>query len=402
MKKFVTLFPYATNQTLSKDVGMIPYFLGKSGQYETKVVSYHCTTELFEKNNLGIFNNTIDDQLHATKMGGAAYGLKYEAIPFSGSAGFLHWGILRYLIEEGKQIDILNLYHFNALSFCNAAFYKIINKKGKVYLKADLNNSIKFRIYKSRRFILYNFLVWLFLRAVDYISVETPSGYRNLKSDKNIPLGKTYIIPNGVNDIYIDSLKIEELPLNQRDNIILFVGRFGVPFKNTELILDFVEKEGIPEGIKLVFMGPMLESIKQRVDRLFCQNNELKAKITFLGNITDKRMLYETYAKAKVFCLPSKKGEGSPISIAEALNFGNYLLLSKEVGTASDFIASEEIGQQFNPHDIYDFKRKVDWVINNITYIDSNYPIIKSVAEKYKYSKITHDINSMLQCNNQK
>src|SRR5690554_2902400 len=103
MKKFVTLFPYATNQTLSKDVGMIPYFLGKTGQYETKVVSYHCTAKLFEKNKLGIFKNTIDDQLHATKVGGVAQGLRYEAIPFRGSIGFLHWGILHYLIVEGKQ-----------------------------------------------------------------------------------------------------------------------------------------------------------------------------------------------------------------------------------------------------------------------------------------------------------
>lgn len=146
----------------------------------------------------------------------------------------------------------------------------------------------------------------------------------------------------------------------------------------------------------------MLESIKQRIDSIFYQQNELKEKITLLGNVTDKRVLYETYAEAKIFCLPSKKGEGSPIAIVEALNFGNYLLLSKEVGTASDFITSDNIGLLFNPQDINDFKSKIDWIINNMAHIDASYPTIRSVATKYKYSIITHDINSMLQCENLK
>src|SRR5690554_1939634 len=111
MKKFVTLFPFTTNHNLTKEVGLIPYYLRAHFGYNAKIVSYKCTPELFKKRGLSEFINTIDSTFPALKPTGEISGLPIEFIkPGKKILGY-ELSPIKYILNESKNIEILNLYH---------------------------------------------------------------------------------------------------------------------------------------------------------------------------------------------------------------------------------------------------------------------------------------------------
>lgn len=310
--RFVTLFPRCPNVGLVKDVGQIPYTLAKvCDKIETKLVS----------SEIDFTGANID----------RVKGLEIEYCPYILHNEFLT-GIW-YLLKNARKIDWLNIYHCGRKSYYWAKLYKILNRKGKVYLKLDLD-FVSCDIYDQNR--KERELFRKVTNAMDLVSVESKAVYERISkyTDHEIQL-----ISNG----YCVQDEIIELP-DKRENCFITVGRLGTKQKATEVLLEAFAKSAPFHNWKLKLIGsvePEFEKIKES----FLANNEKVAKrIIFKGMIDDRKQLYMEYCKAKVMVLPSR-WESFALVGPEAISCGCRILVSDQVPSMHEVTCEGRYGQ---------------------------------------------------------
>lgn len=312
-KKFVTMFPETENFHLTKDVGMIPYMMYKYFGYDSEIVCY-------KNGEYPYLNNEVK-------------GLKIKYILKSKDS--IVDGI-DYLNKNGRNIDVLHLFHLSDRTLNWIAAYKSVNPRGKVYLKLDANISITEPVLNE-----YSINV---LKMCDLISVETKYLYRYL--NKNWPLKIEYI-PNG----FYDYESKNYVQYSQKENVICTVGRIGEPIKANQILMEaFRLAFSKISGWKLKMIGNVNENFKVYVQNFMKKNPELHDKIIFTGEITDKLLLDNEYKKSKVFCLTSLS-EGFPIVFPEALKNGCFII-SSDLPAAKDITGNMKYGALFDIGDV--------------------------------------------------
>lgn len=309
---FVTVFTETENFHLVKDVGQLPYFMYKTEGYDATLISY--------KNNVEY--PFIDQEVN---------GLKLNFIPNKGRFLYFELGVLYYLLNYSKSIDVLNLFHFKKDNILYLLIYKLVNPQGKAYIKLDMDilffknyNAFLFSNYRIKNFILKALTSWIF-KLTDLFSVETDQAKDYLLNVYPELQNKLICIPNGVDNLYLD----KEIPIKafqEKENIILTVGRIGTQQKNTALLLDALKITDLKDW-KVYILGPIEESFKKYIADFYREYPQLENKIIFTGNITDRKELFEWYNRAKIFCLTSR-WESFGIVFTEALYFGNYIITS--------------------------------------------------------------------------
>ena len=324
---FVTVFTETENFHLVKDVGQLPYFMYKTEGYDATLISYQNNVEY----------PFIDQEVN---------GLKLNFIPNKGRFLYFELGVLYYLFNHSKSIAILNLFHFKKDHILYLLIYKLVNPKGKAYIKLDMDilffknyNAFLFSNYRIKNLILKALTSWIF-KLSDLFSVETDQAKDYLLNIYPELRNKLICIPNGVDNLYLD----KEIPIKafqEKENIILTVGRIGTEQKNTELLLDALKITDLKDW-KVYILGPIEESFKKYIADFYKEYPQLENKVIFTGNITDRKELFDWYNRAKVFCLSSRY-EGFPIAFPEALYFGNYLI-SSPVSSAEHITSKGKYG----------------------------------------------------------
>ena len=324
---FVTVFTETENFHLVKDVGQLPYFMYKTEGYDATLISY--------KNNVEY--PFIDQEVN---------GLKLNFIPNKGRFLYFELGVLYYLLNKSKSIAVLNLFHFKKDNILYLLIYKLVNPQGKAYIKLDMDilffknyNAFLFSNYALKNFILKALTSWIF-KLTDLFSVETDQAKDYLLNVYPELQNKLICIPNGVDNLYLD----KEIPIKafqEKENIILTVGRIGTEQKNTELLLDALKITDLKDW-KVYILGPIEESFKKYIADFYRESPQLENKIIFTGNITDRKELFDWYNRSKIFCLSSRY-EGFPIAFPEALYFGNYLI-SSPVSSAEHITSKGKYG----------------------------------------------------------
>lgn len=329
---FVTIFTDTENFHLVKDVGQVPYFMYKTEGYDAQLISYR--------------NNEEYPYLNKEVK-----GLKLNFIPNKGRFLYFELGILSYLWSFSKSIDVLNLFHFKKDNLLYLILYKKLNPKGKTYIKLDMDilffkgyNAFLYSNYSLKNYILKRITKWIFNLA-DVFSVETEEAKSYLLKVYPELQNKLICIPNGVDNLYLD----EEIKLkswDEKENIIISVGRIGTYQKNTELLLEALKSVDF-NGWRVYIIGPVEESFNAYISEYFKTNPHLTEYITFTGNITNRGKLFEWYNKSKIFCLTSRF-EGFPITFPEVLYFGNYIL-STPVSSATEITNKNQYGRIVAP-----------------------------------------------------
>ncbi|MDP2414307.1 glycosyltransferase family 4 protein [Daejeonella sp.] len=325
---FHTIFTDTENFHLVKDVGQLPYFMYKTEGYDAELISY--------RNN--------EEYPYLSKE---VKGLKLTFIPDKGRFFYFELGILSYLWSFSKSIDVLNLFHFKKDHLLYLLLYKILNPKGKAYIKLDMDllffkdyNAFLYSKYLLKNYLLKGITKWIF-KLTDVFSVETEEARSYLIKVYPELKQKLICIPNGVDNLYLD----EEIKLRsweEKENIIITVGRIGTLQKNTELFLEAL-KEVELNNWKVYILGPVEEGFQNFIKQYFLEHPQLKNRIIFTGNISDRKELFEWYNRAKIFCLTSRF-EGFPITFPEALYFGNYII-SSPVSSALEITNNSKLGK---------------------------------------------------------
>lgn len=191
----------------------------------------------------------------------------------------------------------------------------------------------------------------------------------------------TNFIPNGVNKPKI--LKAKEIKDKynlSKDSYILFLGRI-VPEKGIHYLIDAYQK--INTNKKLVLAGgasdtdDYYQELKEK-----SKNNE---NIIFTGFVQGEE-LEELYSNAYIYCLPSDL-EGMPLSLLEAMSYGNCCLTS-DIDECSEVL--EDKGVIFKKTDITDLADKLKKLCNDNNlvrkYKDESQNFI---LNKYNWDEVT-------------
>lgn len=303
MQKFVTLFN-ASNVHLIKDVGLIPYGLYRSGFYDSYIATY-------KKDSLAYLDNSVK-------------GLKLWAV--NRITGKYIIDASAFLIRHSKSIDVLNIYHTTFRSSVFTFLYKHLNSKGILYVKLD-GGFTREETKWNKSFRKY------VMRKADIITTELEEKRKLLEKSWN---RKVSLLRNPFHPGEIKKY----ITYDQRDNIILTVGRLGTPEKNTETLLESfaLAADRIPQ-FKLILVGSVEENFQTYITEFTKRHAELKERIEFVGNIDDRDILFDYYIRSKVFVFPSK-WESYGIALMEAGLCGTFII-------CSDIPASKELTDNF-------------------------------------------------------
>ncbi len=288
--------------------------------------------------------------------------------------------------------------------------YKLLNPKGIAYITLD-NDLGSLKKYPHslllkhprnfiRNFIAYNIIEPLFLNLVDIMSSETSIGTEILKNLYKKYQNKFYYQPYGIDDYFIKENKIKLKEFEEKENIILTVGRIGSPQKNHEMLLKVIEKIDLKDW-KVIIAGEIenpefLEVFKNFIN----QNPNLKDKIIITGPITDRKELYELYNRSKIFVMTSIF-ESFGIVMVEAGYFRNYLITT-DVISAKDITNNEKCGDIVPINDADTFAKKLEFAINNPEYIKEKAENFRNhVLENFLWDKIIEKLqNKILEIEN--
>ena len=374
---YVYLFLNTQNIHLIKESGMIPYYFNKVFNFNSTILTYNNGEYPFLEKHCP--------------------GLKLKFIKKSKDSKICERNVLKYLFKNAKHIDILNLIHPHDDNYFFGVFYKLLNKKGFIYLKLDIHELFKNRDFYNRyrinpKFhgimkILYFYyrrkIIKLFFKKVDLISVESKDLVSFLKRRYPLLRDKIIYIPNGVVDNFLEQNGIQKIPLHERENIILNVGRIGAPYKASEILMEAVVKLKDLKYWRITYVGPIERSFYKIREEFFRKHPDLKDKITFIGEIKERKELNEIYQKAKIFCLTSVLGSFE-FTLVEALSNGNYIV-SSDLPSAKDITNNGTIGVLYKRGDPNDLSEKLQQIIDDDKFLKEKYPQILEYAEKHYY-----------------
>lgn len=185
---------------------------------------------------------------------------------------------------------------------------------------------------------------------------------------------KTRFIPNGVNrPDKMDAKLITERFGLEKDSYILFLGRL-VPEKGIQYLIEAFKE--IKTDKKLVIAGGSSDT-----DDFAKELKEIAQedkRIIFTGFVQGQ-MLEELYSNAYIYTLPSDL-EGMPLSLLEAMSYGNCCLVS-DIPECTEVVNDKAL--IFKRADVEDLKEKLQ-VLCNYPEMTQQY---KNVAEEFVVNK---------------
>ena len=326
VKKFVLIFPKLEDMHLRKDVGQVPYQMMKHFGFDSSIVTF---------GGAGGYPS-LDRELPGLSV-------------ISGG-----WGVYSFLAGNAMRIDVLMLFHICTRTICRGLVYKLLNPGGCLYVKADLTGvenhypewGTRNWITQAKRRLLYN---W-FIRNVDIVSFECRGAFRQIN---NVPDKIKLHVPNGFDPELAARLGIAPNTFDEKENLILVVARHGDPRKNSELILDVLDRAGDIGDWRVMFIGTMTPEFTERKDAFLARNQHFREKVVFAGNINDRKALFDYYNRAKILCLSSRSESWGMVCV-EALAFGTVPVMSRELASAPDITGDGVAGltaESDNPDD---------------------------------------------------
>lgn len=338
MKKFTLYVAGISNSHLTKDVGLIPFVMGRYLGYESSILAPE-------------IKNPEEEYIDAKKY---LNGLKIDFYKDNED-------IAKYLLD----VDILMLIGIYDFNFPIINYYKSVKPKGKIYLKLDASLPWMQGLNQYMNNDIINIL-----NKCDLITVESKKVQNYINSVWGIDAKYS---TNG----YFEYFEDEFINYDEKENIIMFAGRIGDKVKANTLLLEaFRDIENEIKDWKLIFAGTIVDEFKPYLENYFKENPSLKEKIIFTGKL-DKLELKKLYQKSKIFCLTSLS-EGSPNVLPEAIYNGCYFV-STDVGCVYEIVEDGNCGSVFPINDI----RSLENILNLLCHNDDRLRINCDNAQIY-------------------
>lgn len=197
----------------------------------------------------------------------------------------------------------------------------------------------------------------------------------------------TLFIPNGVSKpITVEAKEITDKFGLHKDEYILFLGRI-VPEKGIKYLIEAFKN--VKTDKKLVIAGGSSDT-----DSFMKELKELAKgddRIIFIGFIQG-RLLEELYSNAYVYTLPSDL-EGMPLSLLEAMSYGNCCLVS-DIDECAEVVENKAV--VFKKSNIADLKDKLQMLCDDNDLV-KNYKANASdfICSKYSWNDVVEQTISI-------
>ena len=167
---------------------------------------------------------------------------------------------------------------------------------------------------------------------------------------------KTIFIPNGVNRpvLYEPHMIKNEYRL-EKDSYILFLGRL-VPEKGIRYLIEAFKNVNTEKKLVIAGGSSDTNTFMQELKELAKGDN----RIIFTGFVQG-RILEELYSNAYVYTLPSDL-EGMPLSLLEAMSYGNCCLTS-DINECAEVV--EDKALLFKKSNVDDLREKLQFVCDH-------------------------------------
>lgn len=358
----VTIAPHDrpwTNVELVKDCGLIPYMLYRKYGIRVTMVGASGRPQDYPYKRF-------------------VQGMAFEELP-----EYTHEAKVQYVAEHAQEIDLLLLRGAHGANILMAREYKARNPDGLIYCGLDANS------LWMDRLPWYEPLFLEFLDHCDVLATSCTATAELLRRKWHRPIS---VITNGYYNFSGARRRLRSF--QEKENIILTVGRLGTRQKATEVLLQAYAKiaEEIPNW-KLRLVGAVDERLYPLINALYERYPGLRERITFTGAMEDREELTEEYERAKVFALPSRVEGGAPNVIAEALTGGCATAVTK-IDAWEDCIDEGRCGAAAEIDDIDGFatclctlcvsERLEELCERARIYADNFYNMQRNVDELYK------------------
>jgi len=368
-KNYVCIFPGLLNYHLIKDVGLLPYTMGKLFNYNAYILTYNNDDYYY-----------LQDQLK-----GEYLKLIFIEKKFSNETR----DVILYLVKNSRNIDVLQSFNLhNTIGvFIYFMIYKILNRRGKAYVKLDADELITSLLIENKGLmgLMQKFMIKY---LIDCMSVESYNAYNRLTGSNTIPSNKLFYVPNG---IYIES----DIQVPEKKNYILTVGHLGTKAKSTDILLEAFSKIEKLNDWRLILVGSVEESFKEYIDNYFKIYPHLRDKVIFKGYISERDEIYRYYSESKIFCFPSRS-ESFGIALIEAAYFGNYLVTT-DVGGAKDALDLIKYGELIKMDDSDFLAERLQKLILNPEKFEKDPNEVRlNVSENYNWAKLCKNIYEKL------
>lgn len=166
----------------------------------------------------------------------------------------------------------------------------------------------------------------------------------------------TKFIPNGVNRPVLRSPQlIKERFGLEKDSYILFLGRI-VPEKGLRYLIEAFKQVNTDK--KLVIAGGASDTndFMNEIKNMAKGDN----RIIFTGFVQGE-LLDELYSNSYIYALPSDL-EGMPLSLLEAMSYGNCCLVS-DIAECAEVVEDKAV--TFRKSDVLELKEKLQWLCDH-------------------------------------
>lgn len=189
---------------------------------------------------------------------------------------------------------------------------------------------------------------------------------------------KTRFIPNGVNkpEIKPAELLTEKYGLT-KDSYILFLGRL-VPEKGIRYLIEAFKEVQTDKQLVIAGGSSDTDEFTNELKELAKDDN----RIIFTGFVQGQE-LEELYSNAYVYTLPSDL-EGMPLSLLEAMSYGNCCLIS-DISECTEVVSDKAV--IFKKSNVKDLRVKLQYLCGNKDIVNK----YKSEASVYICSKYNWD-----------
>ena len=192
---------------------------------------------------------------------------------------------------------------------------------------------------------------------------------------------ETVLIPNGVSEVEPKGTELISDRWNlKKDDYILFLGRM-VPEKGVHYLLEAYSR--IQTDKKLVIAGGASDS-----SEYYASLREKASAEVIFTDFVQGQALEELYSNAYIYCLPSDL-EGMPLSLLEAMSYGNACLVS-DIPECADVV--EDKAAIFAHGDIDDLTKVLQNLCDNPEKVaDYKKNSSKFITEKFNWNRVTED-----------
>lgn len=300
--------------------------------------------------NKTIFNNQNSDIIYANIL--SKY---YDRILFQDKIKKI-----THDIETKVDINRVSVIHAHTWYSDGGVAYKLYKKYNIPYIvtirNTDLNLFQKYLIHER----LFGSKILLNAKKIILISAsykERLIKQKSLQFIKQVLVNKLELIPNGVDDFWIENAVIQQKSLTSPTQV-LFVGKFtkGKNVIQLQKAIERLNAEHIPVQLHLIGGGGKAEKAVLEI----VQNNP--RTMFYHGKIFDKLKLKTYFEEAHIFAMPSKR-ETFGLVYVEAMLQGLPVLYTAHEGI--DGFYTDKIGEKVSSSKISEIKKQLMKLINS-------------------------------------